>query len=368
MTDARHRPLSRVPDLPGQASQSASVSPMPVPEAKSTVALRPWEFPNAARRHTVTAARLRPRTRRTYRFLPTSSGASSTTRAIVADYLALCRNPLRNIVRWIAVTGAKIGFRAQASSSPKQVPAPPLRLPQTGSPLSLRPWVFPQAGRRHTIASTRLRRTGRKFRSLRTRPYVRLTTRNLAADYLSLCRNPLKDIHRWIVETKTKTRSAHAHHFSGPFAGNPRFRSHPLHALRGRMDAQPGERHQDHHLSSRPGAGADQYDQLRPVRAEGAGVGPPLLHVPAEAQGEAALDSGDSASELANIRGYFDGLIAAARSSLSGAEATAVIGRLRIQKILAMRAVKDRRRAARSNQRRTLHSGATAAGAKRQLG
>jgi len=62
-----------------------------------------------------------------------------------------------------------------------------------------------------------------------------LTTRSLVADYLALCRNPLKDIHRWIVETKPRTRSAHARRSScRPLAGNFGFRAHALHPLRGR--------------------------------------------------------------------------------------------------------------------------------------
>jgi hypothetical protein len=387
MIDARHRPLPRVLDLSGQPSQIASRSPMRVSEAKPTVALRPWEFPSAARRHTVTAAHLRLRTRRTDRFARTSTSARSTTGTIVADYLSLCRNPLRNIAQWIAETrsstrSARGDHRSPSSlsgtfrllthplSSLPQGAGPPRHVPQVDPALSLRPWAFPQAARRHTIASTSHRRTGHKFRSLRAPPHIRLTTRNLAADYLAVCRNPLNDIHRWIVETITKKSSANACHSSY----RPSDRSfgvcpHALHALRGRLDTHPGGRHQDNRLSSRPGTGAAQYDQLRSVRAEGGGgVGPPFLQSPAEAQNESTAERGDSASELGAIRGYFNGLIAAARSSLSPSDAAAVIRSLRTQKILAMRAAKDRHRATRSNQRRTLHSGATAAGAKRQLG
>jgi hypothetical protein len=60
-------------------------------------------------------------------------------------------------------------------------------------------------------------------------------------------------------------------------------------------------------------------------------------------------EASDFDSELPGIRAYFKSLIAAARSSLSGADAAALIRRLRAQKILAMRAAKDRRRAQRAN-------------------
>jgi hypothetical protein len=196
-----------------------------------------------------------------------------------------------------------------------------------------------------------------------------LTTRNLAADYLAVCRNPLNDIHRWIVET-TKKSSANAGHSSyRPYSRSFGIRTHALHALRGRMDTQPGGWHQDRRLSPRPGTGAAQYDQLRSVRVEGrGGVATPFLQFNAEAQSAASTESGDSASELGAIRGYFNGLIAAARNALSPAEAAAVIRSLRNQKILAMRAARDRRRAARANQRRRTHSAMKDAGSKQQLG
>jgi len=178
-----------------------------------------------------------------------------------------------------------------------------------------------------------------------------LTTRSLAADYLAICRNPLKDIDRWIVETRPKTRSAHAHHSTRrPSAGSLGLRRHALHALRGGVDAPPGGRQESYRLSSRPGAGAEKYDQLRSLRAEArGGVARPLLQTHTEAHTQVVAETGDSASELSGIGAYFNALIAAARTSLSRADAAAVIRSLHTQKILAMRAVKDRRRAAPRN-------------------
>jgi hypothetical protein len=151
------------------------------------------------------------------------------------------------------------------------------------SPLSFRPWRFPNAASRQTLTTARLNlRTSRKYKLLRAGPRAPLTTRSLAADYLALCRNPLKDIRRWIVEIKPKARSAHAHNSSHrPPAGSFGLCCHALHALSGRMDTQIGGRHHHHHLSSRPGASADQYDQLRSLRAEG-GVTWPLAQSYAE--------------------------------------------------------------------------------------
>jgi hypothetical protein len=137
----------------------------------------------------------------------------------------------------------------------------------------------------------------------------------VAAEFFALSRNPLKDIDCWIVETKR------------------------------------GGRPQGYCLSSRPGAGVDQYEQLRSLRAEEGGVGPPFSQAHPEGQGETATDIGDSTSELGGIRAYFNALIVAARSSLSRADAAAVIRSLRTQKILAMRAAKDRQRPAGANQR-----------------
>ena len=65
-------------------------------------------------------------------------------------------------------------------------------------------------------------------------------------------------------------------------------------------------------------------------------------------------EASDFDSELPGIHAYFNSLIAAARSSLSRADAASVIRSLRIQKILAMRAAKDRHRAARANRRSAL--------------
>ncbi len=81
-------------------------------------------------------------------------------------------------------------------------------------------------------------------------------------------------------------------------------------------------------------------------------------------------DIGDSASELGGIQAYFNGLIAAARNGLSRAEAATVIRSLRSQKILAMRAARDRRRATRANQKTISRSPQPAplSVSKRQLG
>lgn len=54
-------------------------------------------------------------------------------------------------------------------------------------------------------------------------------------------------------------------------------------------------------------------------------------------------------SEIPGISAFYKALIAAARSSLSPTIAGAFIRRLRNEKMLAMRAAKDRRRAARAN-------------------
>ena len=78
--------------------------------------------------------------------------------------------------------------------------------------------------------------------------------------------------------------------------------------------------------------------------------------------------AGDFDSELPGIHAYFNSLITAARNSLSWADAAAVIRSLRTQKILAMRAAKDRRRAAQANRRSTQQPTHTSSCPKQQFG
>jgi hypothetical protein len=204
-----------------------------------------------------------------------------------------------------------------------------------------------------------------------------LTTRALVADYLGLCRNPLKDIRRWIAETTPKTKSAHAQGSSSRLGRRTdRFRPHPLHEMRSRLDASRQGRSQNYRLSSRPGAGVDQYDRLRSLRAEG-GPASASAQSCAETTGEITPPTcfGEEADapdcEVSGIRAFYAALIAAARSSLPRAAAAALVQRLRTEKIMATRAAKDRLHARRANQhniRKLTHAPPASSYPKRQFG
>ena len=125
-------------------------------------------------------------------------------------------------------------------------------------------------------------RTRRKnlIRFLYARRRLPLTTYALAGDYLVLCRNPLADLNRWVLESgkkhkgrspfrPTTWRSSHAQSPSPRLASRSYgFRGHPLHAMSGRLGPGRREWSQGHRLSSRPGAGAYHYDRLRSLRNE----------------------------------------------------------------------------------------------------
>jgi hypothetical protein len=57
-------------------------------------------------------------------------------------------------------------------------------------------------------------------------------------------------------------------------------------------------------------------------------------------------------SDISGIRAVYTALIAAARSSLSPADAGAFVRRLRDEKVMVMRTAKDRKKASRANRRK----------------
>jgi len=178
----------------------------------------------------------------------------------------------------------------------------------------------------------------------------------------------MRDLQRWVAETKKKpktprpfqTRSAsdHAQDLSSLGVASCGLRIHPLQQMQSGVDAQsPG---QDlHSLSARSRAGADGHDGLQQVRGADEGRdGAPGT--------PGASDDGDAAgyaSELGAIAGHYGSRIAALRRSVAPIDLAAAIKALKNEKILAIRAVKERRssavrknannRAAESMQRRS---------------
>ncbi len=216
---------------------------------------------------------------------------------------------------------------------------------------------FPRAARHQTLRATR-RTTRLKARGLHknkgflNRRRGRLTTRGLVDDYLTLCRNPMKDLRRWVGETNptSRTRSSRTTLASTtPHAQNPSsrlalradgFRDHPLHEMRSRLDTARHGWSDRHPLPSRPGAGADGYDRLRPLPAAGGASG---AHVSGGegAEGQVA-PAASLSSELGAARSYYASRIAVARQSLRPSELAAAIRAIKDQQTLAIRSIIDR--------------------------
>ena len=181
-----------------------------------------------------------------------------------------------------------------------------------------------------------------------------LTTRQLTADYLNLCRSPLPDIQRWVAESRPAYTGANAGNLetwrtshaqtTSPGLARPanRFCGEPLHELRGRLEPRRGGG-QCRRLSSRPGAGLYQYDQLRSLRAQTETSAAEARSLPSAAStpGTVAPSSG-LAGELAAAKGYYASRIAAARLTLSQAELYRAIRTINDEQTLAARAIIQR--------------------------
>ena len=171
----------------------------------------------------------------------------------------------------------------------------------------------------------------------------RLTTALLADSYIQLCHDPLKDLHRWIDESRPGTSSETRPLYrettdviqrASVMEDSRGLRGDALHQVQSRMDANRTARI-DHVLSARPATGSISYDQLRSVSVEGReGL-------------NAAHDAGDHgltafASELGGVNSYYAARIAAARLSLRPGDVAAAILAILGEKTLATLAVLDR--------------------------
>lgn len=184
-------------------------------------------------------------------------------------------------------------------------------------------------------------------------PVSSLTTRALATDYLALCHNPLNDLSRWAFESgkayqgrspSNKSRSADAAQSPSPCLDSRpnRLRDDTLHEVRRGLDPFRGRR-LGYRVSSRPGAGLSQYDQLRSFRAQGQETPSEARSVPqSEASANAVAPSSSLATDLAAAKGYYASRIAAARQSLSHVELAAAIRTIKDEETLASRAIIQR--------------------------
>jgi hypothetical protein len=178
-----------------------------------------------------------------------------------------------------------------------------------------------------------------------------LTTAAIARDYLNLCRNPLKNLPRWLEESRRGTgpinsirsSGAYRHHAQSP---SPRLAS-PGHGLRndalpelqGRMDTHGQQRGQGYCLSARSGTGHDQYDQLRSLHASGR-PGRGLNQKPPRRN--ACSPRGSLAAELASISSHYAARVAALRHSLPPEQAEVAVSALAIEETLLKKAAIDR--------------------------
>jgi hypothetical protein len=177
----------------------------------------------------------------------------------------------------------------------------------------------------------------------------------LTDSFVVLCRDPLRDLPRWLAEHKSNPKTlghtqpltariddARAEDSSPGVAAADGFRRDALHQLRGGMDAQ-GQDRVSHGLPSQSRTGAGGDDELRSLRAAGEGAS-------ATGFGTTQPDlSAEFASEIATIASSYRARIAALRVSLPrGAIATAVHA-LRAEMKMAIRAVKERRKNSKRN-------------------
>ena len=213
---------------------------------------------------------------------------------------------------------------------------------------------FRRRGRSRKFGSTIFHPHPRPATTLPSDSRLSLTTRGLAADYLALCRNPLSDIRRWVLESgkayqgrspSNTWRSADAAQSPSPGLGSrtDRLRYNALHEMRGRLDPFR-DRRQGCRLSSRPGAGISQYDQLRSFRAQGKRSTRfrSALRTAAASATNSVAPSSSLATELAAAKGYYASRIAAARQSLSRVELAAAIKAIKDEQTLAARAIIQR--------------------------
>ncbi|WP_156964693.1 hypothetical protein [Methylocapsa aurea] len=179
----------------------------------------------------------------------------------------------------------------------------------------------------------------------------RYAARSLAADYLKLCHDPVKDLRRWLAEDKKKAggtgrrfqptrREGHDHAQDAKqtrVAEAHGLRSQSLPDMRGGLDAD-GKRGRDADgVPARPRACAGGYDGLRPVRGEGTGL--------ASRSGIASAQGLSFAGEGAGIRALYGAKIEATRRSLPAREIAAAVRALLDEQRAAFRALAERRQA-----------------------
>ncbi len=212
--------------------------------------------------------------------------------------------------------------------------------------------------------------------------YTRKDTAAIVRDHLALCRNPMADLPTWMaLDKKRPLRSRPAAKAKLSHAPNqhPRFRRlqphrqgqaqepvsqrrynvrgrnaklrkllcNTLHELSGRMGPNNDRAGAIRGLSGGPGAGNARPCVVQHVSGGQTHSQPQTQTLSADPPpGDATHAEGDS--ELAGIQSHFTTLIAAARLTMRPADAARIVANLKIQKILAIRALKQRKIAERA--------------------
>jgi hypothetical protein len=200
-------------------------------------------------------------------------------------------------------------------------------------------------------------RRGRKARRGGGQGARSFTAGALAEDYLRLCRDPLRDLQRWMDEDKKRGRAGRGVQLitrrgedaakdtttaANYLAQANRLRGQPLPAMQGRLDADRAERGRADGLLARPRAGAGRYDGLQPVRA-----------APRAAAGLIGGDAVAGASfrlgiELDAVSSYYAAKIAAVKRGLSPRDIAGAVRAVLNEQAGAVRAVLEKWNAART--------------------
>ncbi len=170
------------------------------------------------------------------------------------------------------------------------------------------------------------------------------TAGEIAADYLSLCHDPLNNLERWLAEDKkrpsargrvyqpAKEAKQHAFDTTKAVLGNADgLRRQPLHPVQGGVGSHRERGGQAHGLLGRPGAGVGRHDGLQQVSAEGTGL--------ASRGGESGSYGAEADAISAEFARKLDGL----RRRLAKWEIPAAIRALKNDRAVALQALRDKK-------------------------
>ena len=219
---------------------------------------------------------------------------SFDTEHLVADYLALCRDPLSDLQRWI--DESEKGFKGR-------------------SLFRQSPWRSAHA----QSSPSRLASPGKGFRD----------------DALHAMRGGLFSRPGAGLSQYDQLRSFRAEGRAGDEARDQKINAvhaEPLRSLRVEPGFQDAERGDGEALHSGRRAASGGADLLRPVYSEAPGEPP-----------EEALASDSQQGKIAEIRSHYASLIATIQSAFKGITATAMIQRLQEEEAAIVREIRERR-------------------------